>query len=107
MIHAETLAAIRDPERLVFFSVAGAWEIWIKENAGNAKVPPNLQAVLAEADIQPLNVTLRHAAIAAALPLIHRDPFDRLMIGQALAEDLILVTKDSEILKYDVLTLQP
>ena len=98
--------AISDPRRAVFFSVAGAWEIWIKQNAGHIRVPDDLEEVLAETDIRPLEVTLPHAARAAKLPLIHRDPFDRLMIGQALEEDLVLVTRDAKIPEYDVPTIK-
>ena len=52
--------------------------------------------------IPDLPVTFRHAEIAAGLPLIHRDPFDRMLVAQAQAEGLTLVTDDSQIARYDV-----
>src|SRR4051794_14915286 len=84
----QTRAAIMDPANDVYVSVATAWELWLK----HAKKPivaiaPALKGAATflnaceESGIALLDVTLEHAATAAALPPIHRDPFDRMLIA--------------------------
>ena len=94
----------RDPSKLVL-SVACVMEIGIKHSMGRLKlqgVPGNLVEALLEDGVQPLDVTLPHALRLAALPPHHRDPFDRLLVAQALTEGLTLVTADAQILAYDI-----
>lgn len=98
----EARDVIRSGENLVYFSAAGAWEMAIKRNLGRLDYPGNLAEVLRESRIEVLSVTLTHALRVADLPLLHRDPFDRLQIAQAQLEGLTLVTSDSEIRRYDV-----
>ncbi len=99
-------AAVFDPDNSVFVSVASAWELWIK----HAKKPisPVLDggpaaflSAASESDIALLDITLGHAAVAADLPLWHRDPFDRMLIAQAIVEQLTLVTADPVIVRYE------
>lgn len=95
---------LRDPAKLVL-SVACVMEIVIKHAAGRLKLqdaPEILVSALLEDGVQPLDASLTHALRLAALPPHHRDPFDRLLIAQALTEDLTLVTADPQILAYDV-----
>jgi PIN domain nuclease of toxin-antitoxin system len=104
-LSVRALAAISDPENELFVSVVSAWELWVK----HAKKPiapvldggaPILMAALAESRMTLLAIRLEHAAAAAALPLYHRDPFDRMLIAQAMAERLTLVTSDAEFAPY-------
>ncbi|MBV8154333.1 MAG: type II toxin-antitoxin system VapC family toxin [Candidatus Eremiobacteraeota bacterium] len=101
-------AAIIDPANEVFVSVASAWELWIKHSKKSiVQLAPVLDSGargflkgLTESDIELLDVTLEHAAMAAALPHLHRDPFDRMLIAQALLERLTLMTSDRQFKRY-------
>ena len=98
-------AAIADPRNDVFVSAVSGWEIAIKKAKGHLVAPPNLAAVVEEKQMAHLPLTFRHAERAAVLPMHHRDPFDRMLVAQAQAEDLILVTRDARIPLYDVSTM--
>ncbi|MCF6267718.1 MAG: type II toxin-antitoxin system VapC family toxin [Desulfuromusa sp.] len=99
-------AAARDAivcgDNLVFISSVSVWEIGIKVSLGKLNVPDNLQEELEKHRFDPLNITHNHAELAAQLPLIHKDPFDRMLIAQSKNENLTLVTRDEQICKYDV-----
>lgn len=95
---------LRDPAKLVL-SIVVIMEISIKYAAGRLKLqdePAILVAELLEDGVKPLDVTVAHALRLATLPALHRDPFDRLLIAQALTEGHTLVTADPRILAYDV-----
>ena len=96
---------IDDPTINVFVSAASIWEIGIKRLSGKLEVADNFVELVREAGYTDLPVSFRHAEIAAALPLLHRDPFDRMLIAQAQAEGLTLVTDDSQIARYQVSVL--
>jgi len=98
-------SAIICGENLVFVSSASIWEIGIKVSLGKLKVPDNLQEELKIHRFTPLPITHQHAELAAQLPPIHKDPFDRMLIAQANSENLTLITRDEQIYKYDVSTL--
>ncbi len=93
---------ISDPATAIYVSAAVGWEIGIKKSIGLLETPDNMLEVLAEDRLQVLPITLEHGLAVARLPLHHRDPFDRLMIAQALAEDLVLITRDANVRRYDV-----
>src|SRR5271170_7525645 len=67
----------------VYVSAASAWEIGIKTSQGKLDFPGDLGQELLRNQFQPLSISIRHAVAAAALPLHHRDPFDRMLIAQA------------------------
>jgi len=100
---ARTLA---DTQNTVFISTASTWEIAIKVALGKLALPPDighwLPAELAAAGIKSLPVELAHSLGVERLPPHHADPFDRLLISQALAEDLMLVSADRVFAAYDV-----
>ena len=98
--------AIAGPDSEVFVSAVSGWEIAIKKAKGRLSAPDNLASVVEEKRFAHLPLTFDHAERAAALPPHHRDPFDRMLIAQAQAEGLILVTRDSRIPLYDVPTLR-
>ena len=87
---------------VVFVSAAVAWEIEIKKRLGKLQFPDNFQELSAGEDFRDLPVTIVHAIAAGRLPLHHRDPFDRLLIGQAQCERLTIVTGDVRFKAYDV-----
>jgi PIN domain nuclease of toxin-antitoxin system len=96
-------ALIRDPDTDVYMSAASTWEIAIKSTLG--KIDADLAAVVRAAraaDFDELPVTIAHTERLRDLPAHHRDPFDRLLVAQALEERLTLVTQDRFIAAYSV-----
>lgn len=85
----------------VFVSAASIWEISIKTALGKLTADPHeVLAALEPAGFLSLPIIGEHAARVATLPPLHRDPFDRLLIAQALAEPMRLVTNDAALAGY-------
>lgn len=99
-------AAIADPANTVFFSAASIWEIGLKAGKGKLRIDGDVVAALQSDGFEPLPITMAHAARSLTLPDTHGDPFDRMLIAQALAEGLVLATRDRLILQYDVPVLE-
>ncbi|HEX8343403.1 MAG TPA: type II toxin-antitoxin system VapC family toxin [Actinoplanes sp.] len=91
-----------DHEPDVYVSAATIWEVTIKHSIGKLPKPDDLPERVRDSGFRHLFITVEHAIAAGRLPLIHRDPFDRMLIAQAKAEKLTLVTRDAEIAKYDL-----
>jgi PIN domain nuclease of toxin-antitoxin system len=91
-----------DHEPDVYVSPATIWEVAIKQSIGKLAEPANLAEHIRDSGFRHLNITAEHGIVAGRLPLIHRDPFDRMLIAQAQVERLTLVTRDAAIAKYDV-----
>lgn len=100
-ISPEAFAAIADPDNIVYVSAVSIWEISIKSARGKLKVDDAIFDVRND-DFEPLPITHADARLAGSLPDHHRDPFDRMLVAQALAHDLVLVTRDPEIQLYGV-----
>ena len=96
------LERIADPGELVVVSAASIWEAAVKAGLGKLRVPESLGAAVVDEGFEPLAVTFDHAERAGALPPHHRDPFDRMLVGQALAEGLTIVTHDGAFEPYGV-----
>ena len=94
------MIASRDNEILV--SAASLWEISTKRNLGKLQAPENMCRVVQEKGFTGLPISLIHAETAGALPLLHRDPFDRMLVAQAKIEGLTLMSDDPRIAQYDV-----
>jgi PIN domain nuclease of toxin-antitoxin system len=92
-----------DPD--VYISSATIWEVAIKQSAGKLTEPPDLLERIRDSGFRELSISSEHAIVAGRLPLIHRDPFDRMLVGQAQCEGLTLVTRDLQIRKYEVAIL--
>lgn len=103
-LRASTRDAIASPDNDVLLSAASVWELGLKIARRRLRLPDDYAARLIAAGLEELPVTLAHANRALALPTLHGDPIDRLLIGQALEEGLVLVTADREIVRYDVPT---
>lgn len=101
----EAATAIGDPENLVCVSAASVWEIGIKQALGKLTVAGDLDTILAE-DFEPVPITFDDARRAAELPPHHRDPFDRMLVAQALARELTLVSRDPRMDPYEVSILR-
>ncbi len=98
-------AAIGDERNEVFVSAVSGWEIAIKRAAGKLRAPDDLDALVEDSGFSHLPITFFHGEQAGALPPHHRDPFDRMLIAQAQAEGLVIVTRDLFIPLYGVRTL--
>ncbi|MCW6007452.1 type II toxin-antitoxin system VapC family toxin [Micromonospora sp. CPCC 205371] len=96
---SDTLKSVLDSEPDVYLSPVMVWEIAIKQAAGKIKEPADLAERLRNSGFKELSVTSEHAVAAGQLPMIHRDPFDRMLVAQARCADLMLVTRDADIRK--------
>jgi PIN domain nuclease of toxin-antitoxin system len=94
-----------DHEPDVYVSPVTIWEVAIKQSLGKLIDPTDLPERIRNIGFTELPITSLHAIAAGRLPLIHRDPFDRMLVAQARCQDLTLVTRDAHIHKYEVATL--
>jgi PIN domain nuclease of toxin-antitoxin system len=94
-----------DHEPDVYLSPATIWEVTIKQAIGKLKEPADLPERIRNSGFRELPITVEHAITAGRLPLIHRDPFDRMLVAQAQCENLTLVTRDADVQKYEVSVL--
>lgn len=99
---SEARDAIADPENTIYLSAVVVWEIRIKEAIGKLSLPDAFIETLARQAFVELPITVEQADEISRLPDIHRDPFDRLLIAQAVVEDLTIITRDSVIPDYPV-----
>lgn len=94
---------LNDPDNELLFSAASLWEIAIKSTLGREdfRVEPRLlrQGLLDNGYVE-LPVTSQHAVGIGSLPALHKDPFDRLLVAQALSEGLTLLTSDARLVRY-------
>ena len=94
---------LHDPDNALYFSAASLWEITIKNSLGRTdfRVEPRvLRRGLLDNGYTELAITSQHAVSVDALPDTHRDPFDRLLLAQALSEGITLVTGDARLATY-------
>jgi PIN domain nuclease of toxin-antitoxin system len=99
----EARELIEDEANEVHFSAASMWEIAIKSALGRSDFRMDVAAMAAALPVMglvELPVTASHAVAVTRLPVIHRDPFDRLLIAQSVVEPLVLVTNDAVLARY-------
>lgn len=96
------LLAIANPDNTIYVSVASAWEIAIKEALGRLKPPGLVEGAVEKNGFSPLGISFAHARTAGALPPHHRDPFDRMLVAQAQADSLVIVTHNALLRPYQV-----
>jgi len=101
-LSSEARDAISDPTNLVYFSAASAWELEIKAAKGKLTLPSVWLQVSMETGFVELPVSSVDAQRSAHLPPIHSDPFDRLLVAQAMAHQLHLATRDGMLAAYGV-----
>lgn len=105
-IGAKARKVIADKESVIFLSSASFWEMAIKQGLGRLTFPHNLLEVVAAEQFKILPIMPEEGLGVADLPLIHTDPFDRLLIIQAKLHDLVIITADAQFAKYPVVCLK-
>lgn len=101
-IRPEVRKAIRDPRHTVYVSAVSSVEIAIKQALGKLEVPAGLEDEIETRGFQLLPLHFRHGARMSALPGHHQDPFDRMLLAQAMDEGLTLITHDRKMENYPV-----
>ena len=101
----EARVGISDPGSSVFVSAATVWEVSIKQALGKLEAPSDLLHQVELNRFEPLSMTISHAYTAGALPRHHDDSFDRMLVAQAMKEDLVLQTGDPRMSRYGVETV--
>ena len=102
-LSGKAVSLMTNPEHELLFSAASIWEIAIKNDLGrdDFKVDARLlRRGLLDNDYTELPITSAHAVFVESLPLIHEDPFDRILVAQATAEGITLLTADSIVARY-------
>lgn len=94
--------AMERPDARLIVSAVSVWEIAIKRAVGKLRAPDDVIERIEEAGAELLAITARHTHASGALPLHHRDPFDRLLIAQAQLERCAIVSGDGAFPAYDV-----
>jgi PIN domain nuclease of toxin-antitoxin system len=98
--------SIADPENDVLVSAATVWEIEVKRRAGRLQAPTELLDAIRQSGMDTLPITAADAMSAAALPMRHGDPFDRMLVAQAQRLDALIASRDRALHAYDVDVLQ-
>ena len=98
--------AISNPDNLVFISAASAWEMAIKKSLGKLDVPDDLAIQIKNHNFQPLSITINHGLAIEKLPYHHNDPFDRMIIAQAICESMTIITRDKKFSSYKISILK-
>jgi PIN domain nuclease of toxin-antitoxin system len=96
---------IKDINQQCFLSAASLWEITIKKHIGKLSLQISLEELFAYIDrnqIEIIQINYNHLLVLAGLPNYHSDPFDRLIVSQAISEELALITRDKGLKKYKV-----
>lgn len=105
-LSAKARAAILDPANSVYLSAVSGWEIGRKYARGDLELPRRPESLIpeirAESGILSLPISEEEAISAEKLPLFHKDPFDRMIIAQALVQGMVVVTPDPAFDRYPV-----
>jgi PIN domain nuclease of toxin-antitoxin system len=100
-LRREARTAIESADR-AYVSSATIWEMAVKVARGRLEAPPDFPDRLLDLGILQLALEWEHARVAGGLPRHHRDPFDRMLVAQAIVERLTIVTRDDDIARYPV-----
>jgi PIN domain nuclease of toxin-antitoxin system len=100
-LREDARVAIESAER-VYVSAATIWEMAVKVAGGRLIAPSDFPDRLLDLGLLQLALEWEHARVAGGLPLHHRDPFDRMLVAQAIVERLTIVTRDQDIGRYPV-----
>ena len=102
-LSAAARTLLEDPENELFFSAASLWEIGVKQGLGRADFRVDARVLrrgMLDNGYQELPISAEHAVSIDCLPAIHKDPFDRILVAQALVEGIVLLTADALVAQY-------
>ena len=106
-LRADTRKTVADPDHDIVVSAASIWEAAIKRAVGKLRFEtPLLLETLRRGGLRVLPMTAEHALAAGDLPRHHDEPFERMLVAQAMAEGLTLVTRDARLRAYQVATIE-
>jgi len=97
--------AILDTSNIKYLSIASAWEVAIKLSIGKLDIAGKTADFIQDAEANGfifVPITAAHLTVLESLPMIHRDPFDRLLVATAIVEKMIIITADENIARYNV-----
>ena len=92
------------PQNLIFLSVASVWEVIIKKAKGKLNLPKDIEGGIIASGFTVLPIQIPHVLAVEKLPFHHKDPIDRLLVAQAMVENLTILTDDKKFGKYRVET---
>ena len=98
--------AIADPNNEVYLSAVSVWEVAIKRGLGKLDAPSDFVEASVECGLLTLPISIQHALATEHLPMHHRDPFDRMLVAQAIVENATLLTRDPLIPPYGISTIR-
>ena len=101
-LNRKTQNLISNTNNIVFVSTSTLWELQIKKSIGKISLPDNFSLLLEQGGYELLDIKVEHINKLNDLPLIHKDPFDRMLISQSICENTALITNDAEIIKYEL-----
>lgn len=101
-LQKDILQIVKNPENVIYLSVINVWEIILKIKKGKLKVPVDINEAIKKSGFDTLDISMNHVFELQNLPEIHADPFDRMLIAQARAEKLTLISSDKKVGKYKV-----
>lgn len=101
-LSAELKNSIEQDPTTYYVSLVTLWEIAIKRSIGKLEVAIDLPKAIKEAGFHFLSLTNEHIYTYEALPLLHRDPFDRMLVAQSLSESIVLATSDGFLKDYGI-----
>ena len=101
----DVLPLVEDEAEAVFVSAASVWEIEIKRALNRFRGPDDVIGLVRDAGFERLTINFEHAREAGRLPLLHGDPFDRMIVAQARIEGMTVATADAMIARYGVPTV--
>lgn len=93
---------IDDPESLIFISIASLYELYLKSGLGKLDIPDTIEEDLIKHDMEILRISFKHLNEFRQLPRHHKDPLDRMIISQAIADNIPVISYDDWFKAYDI-----
>ena len=102
LLKNQALSMLQKSDNTVFVSAATIWEIAIKKKLGRLDIEiSEMLSAMQASNFEELPISIAHSLYAGSLPLHHDDPFDRMLIAQAVLENFLLITHDKRLKNYD------
>jgi PIN domain nuclease of toxin-antitoxin system len=102
---ASVFGILENMDHAIYYSVVSPWELAIKQAAGKLILPKEFYTMLPKQGFDCIPIEEKHIEALRELPLLHRDPFDRMLAAQAAAEHMTLITSDKRLAAYPIKTL--